>query len=389
MRTTRTRVLRAISAVAIVSLLLVACGNGGEEDPPAPQPEEAADEPEADDEADEPEPDPDSEDEAGDADDAADEEVDRSQYALAEPFEVTVGAIPGAQSFVVFTMMDQGIHTDYNLEFDLAEVLSPPALHTAVAEKAVDIGFAGITAAIQARAQGRETVIFGMLSSPNNLVLTPTGSGIESLDDLRGERWGTFSGQTATTFQILEALILEQYGWSLRDETEFVEAPDPALAGLMGQGEIVAALHGGVGSLSVYLDGGFDIVSDLSEDWIELFGALPGHVAIASNDPFAEEHPEVLVAFMAAYQDTIEYIENNPDVWQAFADDIELDADGAAEALQERLATRLIGVWDEAQLQAQEDLIQLLIEVTDEGDFVTEVPEGMFRLDLQPGRWDG
>jgi ABC-type nitrate/sulfonate/bicarbonate transport system substrate-binding protein len=373
------RPVRLLSVLAVLLLVLAACDTDDADDADDTDP---ADEFLDDDDDDEAEPD-----DAADDDDAAAE--DRSEYALDEPTEVNVGAIPGSQSFAMMVMMDQGIADDYNLDIQLEEFLNPPGLHVAIAEQAVDIGFGGITAMMNAREEGRETVIINMLSSPNNLILTLEDSDIEDLGDLQGARFGSFSGPGDTTLQIVNALTQERHDFNVNEETDFTEAANPALAGLMRQGELDAVLFGGTDSFVVYLEGDTRIVSDLSEDWEEEFGSLPAHVAVASYEGYVDENEEVIVAFNAALADAMDYMDENPQVWEDYAEAVELDDPDAPELLEERLAPRFVREWDEDQLEAQEDLLERVIEIAPPGTLPDEIPEGLFILDLQPGEYDG
>jgi ABC-type nitrate/sulfonate/bicarbonate transport system substrate-binding protein len=324
----------------------------------------------------------------GDAGDGAD--GDRDQYILDEPTSVDLGLmVPGMQQFFILSMQDAGLDEKYNLDFDIREVQSPPALHLAVAEKEVDFGFAGLTSAVLAREEGRDTVIVNALAGTNTLVLTQEDSDVDSVADIEGTRWATYSGPGGFTFQMFEALTEELYGFNLQQDSEVVEAAAPAVLGFMEQGEIEVGMLGAIDAIKAVLDGGYRPIADLAGDWEDHHGDLPATVMLATNDEYVEENPEVVVAFNAAFAETLEYIDENPHVWEDFAETAEVPMDGGPEMLEERVGGRLVQTWDEGQVEAQMDLLDVLIEYADEGTFVDEVPDGMFRTDLQPGEWNG
>ena len=97
--------------------------------------------------------------------------------------------IPGAQGFVDFVMEEQGIFEQFDLRPEKLQSLNPPTLHLMIAEKQVDIGFAGFTTMATARSQGRDTIVIYGIFSPVNAVFVPHDS------DLRGV--GRPSRQTA------------------------------------------------------------------------------------------------------------------------------------------------------------------------------------------------
>ncbi|NEK59113.1 ABC transporter substrate-binding protein [Geodermatophilus sabuli] len=302
-----------------------------------------------------------------------------------EPQTVTLGVNPGAQDLVTFVMEEQGFAQDHNLELEVQSFQNPAALHAAIGQQTVDIGFGGITAMAVLRAQGRGTVVFDILTSPSNIVFTRVDSDIQSLEDLEGRKLGSFGGRGSATFAITSIVASEAYGIeSLGDDVEIIEAPDAALFGLLDAGNIDAALVGTTATVQGLLaDDKYRPLTDISEDYQSEFGALPGHVTVATYDEYAEANCGTLRSFSAALDETVEYIQGNEQVWQDYAQDIELTDPRAPELLQERVATRYIQEWNQEQADAEAELIEMLIPVLGEAEFVSEVPEGLFRTDIQ------
>jgi hypothetical protein len=79
------------------------------------------------------------------------------------------------------------------------------------------------------------------------------------------------------------------------------------------------------------------------------------------------------------------YLQSHDQVWSDYAKQIKLTDPRAPKMLKERVGTRYIAKWDQAQQNEEIKLIERLIPVLGEDKFVSEVPEGLFRLDLQPG----
>jgi hypothetical protein len=131
------------------------------------------------------------------------------------------------------------------------------------------------------------------------------------------------------------------------------------------------------------LEGKYTEIADLAADYESEFGRPPGHVTLASFDSYAEENCSALKAFSGALADTLEFLQNDEQVWTDYAAEIELDDPEAPALLQERVAGRYITTWDQEQVDAEIELIENLIPVLGEEDFVSEVPEGLFRLEFQ------
>ncbi len=304
---------------------------------------------------------------------------------LPEPTTVRIAVIPGTQDFVINVMQKQGFDRKYNLVLDVRRMLQPQFADQAVAERLVEIGFMGLVGAVKARAEGKGVVIFNVLTGPSNLVLAPQASPVRTLADLRGKKVGTFSGPGSATYAMLVAVGRHVYGIDLEKEAQLISAPNPALKGLMDRGELAAALFGTIDSLKVFLEGRYRIVSDLAEDFQKRFGRVAAHVVMATTEDYARQRPQVLRAFVAAYNDTMRYVDRERRVWVEYARELEFKSpEAAAVLLRQRMGSRIIRRWDDAQRRAQEQFIRILIEVLGPDRFVRDIPPGLMRLDLQP-----
>lgn len=321
----------------------------------------------------------------GDADSAGSSAAaDCGPLAQSQPLKL--GVNPGAQDLVTFVMQEQGFAQKHNLQLDVSSFQNPSALHAAIGQHTVDVGFGGLTAMAVAREQGRGVMIFDVLTSPSNVVITRTDSDLRTLSDLRGRKLGAFGGRSSATFAITSIVAKEKYGIkSLSDDVDIIEAPDAAQFGLLDEGNIDAALIGTTATVQALLSGEYRVLSDISEDYQAQFGKLPGHVLAASTDEFAESHCGVLNAFSAALDETVDFIQTDPNVWTDYAKKIELADPRAPQTLQERVASRYIPDWNQQQADAEAALIEQLIPVLGADDFVPAVPEGLFRTDLRTG----
>jgi len=295
-----------------------------------------------------------------------------------------LGANPGAQDLVTFVMQEQGFAEKHNLELEVSSFQNPSALHAAIGQQTVDVGFGGLTAMAVARQQGRGAMIFDVLTGPSNVVVTPNDSDIHSFSDLRGRKLGAFGGRSSATFAITSIVAKEKYGIDdLGGQVDIIEAPDAAMLGLLDAGNIDAALIGTTATVQALLSGKYRTLSDISEDYQSAFGKLPGHVLAATTDDYAESHCGVLNAFSGALDDTVAFIQTDPNIWADYAKKIELTDPRAPQMLQERVASRYIADWDQEQADAEAKLIEQLIPVLGADNFVSAVPDGLFRTDLR------
>jgi ABC-type nitrate/sulfonate/bicarbonate transport system substrate-binding protein len=305
---------------------------------------------------------------------------------LTEQQSVRLGVNPGAQDLVTFVMQEQGFAEKRNLHLEISSFQNPAALHAAIGQKAVDVGFGGLTAMATARQQGRGTMIFDVLTSPSNIVVTRNDSDVQTFSDLRGRKLGAFGGRSSATFAITAIVAKEKYGIeSLEHDVQVVEGPDAAMLGLLDEGNIDAALIGTTATVQALLSGKYRVLSDISEDYQSQFGKLPGHVLAATTDDYASSHCGVLNAFSAALDDTVAFIQADGGVWADYAKKIDLTDPRAPQLLQERVASRYIPDWNQEQADAEAALIEQLIPVLGADNFVPAVPDGLFRTDLRTG----
>lgn len=302
-----------------------------------------------------------------------------------EEVTVKLGVIPGAQDMVTYVMESQGIAKKHKLKLDTKKFQKPAALHAAMGQRAVDVGFGGVTALAVLRERGRGTVVFDALTSPSNIVAVPKNSPMQSLSDIKGRKLGAFGGRSSATFAITSIVAKEKYGVNnLGEDAEVIEAPDAAVLGLLDQGKVDAALVGTTATVKALLSGKYKELSDISADYQASLGKPPAHVLVASYDEYVKKNCGALKAFSAALDDSIKYIKTNDQVWADYAKEIELTDPKAPALLKERVGSRYIDTWDQAQADAEADLIKRLIPVLGAKDFVAEVPEGLFQVELKP-----
>ncbi|HLH30029.1 MAG TPA: ABC transporter substrate-binding protein, partial [Terriglobia bacterium] len=194
----------------------------------------------------------------------------------------TLGLIPGAQEFVDFVMEGHGLLDQVGLKADKVKSLSPANLHLMLAERKVDIGFGGFTTMATARGEGKDIIVIYGVFSPVNMVFVRKDSSIKTLTDLKGKKLGVFGGPGSTTFAFLAVIAKNWYGIDLFHDVNLVTAPAPALAELLGKGDIDAALLGTVESIQTFAQDRYRVLVDLSAEYkAHQGGRAPAHVIVA------------------------------------------------------------------------------------------------------------
>jgi NitT/TauT family transport system substrate-binding protein len=302
--------------------------------------------------------------------------------ATARTFKL--GLIPGAQEFVDFVMEQHGLLDNVGLKADKVKSLSPANLHLMLAERKVDIGFGGFTTMATARGEGKDIIVINGVFSPVNMVFVRKDSSIKTLTDLKGKKLGVFGGPGSTTFAFLAVLAKNWYGIDLFKDAELVTAPAPALAELLGKGDIDAALLGTVESIQAFAQDRYRVLADLSAEYkAHQGGRAPAHVIVATNEEFAKTHPDIVRDYLKAYRNGLQYVRDHPEVWDEYAASIKMDNPAERALLREKMGPNLVEHWDTEQIALQNDYLNLVHNIIGES-VVKVVPADLIRNDYAP-----
>ena len=264
------------------------------------------------------------------------------------------------------------------------ELLSPANLHLMVAERQVDIGFAGFTTMATARSEGKDLIVVHGVFSPVNMVFVAKDSPIRSLRDLKGKKLGVFGGPGSTTFVFLAVLAKKWNGIDLFRDVELVSAPAPALIELLDRGEVDAALLGTTESIRMFAQQRFSVLLDLSDEYkAHQGGRAPAHVTVATSEQFARANPDIVRDYLKAYEATVMYIRAHPEVWGEYAKSINVEDAREIRLLLEKMLPNIVDSWDDDQIAVQKDYLNLVHEIV--GDSVLKVvPNDLIRNEYNP-----
>ena len=300
------------------------------------------------------------------------------------PRSFTLGLIPGAQEFVDFVMDKHGMLDAGGLKPERAKSLTPATLHLMVAERKVDIGFAGFTTMATARAEGKDVIVIHGVFSPVNMVFVRKDSPIKTLADLKGKKLGVFGGTGSTTFGFLAVLARKWHNIDLFKDADPIQQAGPLLIELLGRGDVDAALLGTTESVKMFAEDRFRVLLDLSEEYrSRTNGRAPAHVTIATNEEFARTHPDIVSDYLKAYEAAAAYIRDHREVWAEYLKTIEVTDPKEVALFEEKMGPNIISVWDKQQIAVQQDYLKLVHEII--GDSVLKtVPEDLIRDDFNP-----
>lgn len=128
-----------------------------------------------------------------------------------------------------------GIDVQVDLRPFRGYVASLPARETLVTS------YPGLSTMVRIN-QGMDLVVFGGGLTVMQEVFVPIDSPLKSVPELRGKRFGIWSSG-AGSVKSMRVAVADAFGLDLFKDAKIVEAPPPALMGLVGKGEVDAFMN--------------------------------------------------------------------------------------------------------------------------------------------------
>lgn len=293
----------------------------------------------------------------------------------------TVATNPGAQDLVIKHVKDGGFDKKYNLDLQVQEFQNPPATAQAIVQKAVNLGFGGLTTMVQARASGADVIVIGALSKPGNGMFVKKDSPYQNIGDLKDKNVGSFTALNGAITSIMQAYAQSAYDFNMLEDVngEVHVAPDAALIGLLDQGELDAVILGVDATAVQQFEGTYRQIVDLRDDFPDEFGFDALYLGPVTSEEYGEAHCGEVRAYVSALRDAILDIQTNPDVWTKYADSLGQPAE-AAEAFQELYGDSFVTAWGPDEVEGMKELVTTLTPYLD-STFPKEVDPDLFSLD--------
>lgn len=200
---------------------------------------------------------------------------------------------------------------NYNVEFELTDFASGPAANEAIAANQLDATIMGNVPAITGPLSGYGEKIVAVVGYSDSWVsiVTPAGSDVESIADLKGKQVGSFLG---TSFHYYLGQYLEDGGLTI-DDVEIVNTASESATAIRN-GEVSAAILNTGVAYSLVEEGSARILSD------KLSVKSPSLLMLAS-DSFTEKYPEYTSILIQAVDATLAKIDEDRDAFWAFYED--------------------------------------------------------------------
>jgi NitT/TauT family transport system substrate-binding protein len=229
-----------------------------------------------------------------------------------DPIEITVGTLPAGDYAPLWIAQDQGFFEEEGLEVTIEIIAGGAVGVTQLVSGELDFSSATWANVLSAVSQGLELQVVreGTDSSKEGIngIIALEGSGIESVEDLRGKTVSVNTLQSATELQVRDCFDTAGLG---PDDYELVEVPFPEVAAAVSQGRIAAGL---VPEPFVTIAKGEGIVPILFPSVCNEDQEKSPLINWVTSSRFASENPEAVAAFVRALDKATELALDDPEV---------------------------------------------------------------------------
>lgn len=226
-----------------------------------------------------------------------------------DPVTFQLDWLPGGDKSPIYVCIEQGFCEEAGIEVTLEGGRGSSEAVTKLATGISDIGTAGIGALMSARLTENVpvTAVMSYFNEGPHAFYTLEGNGITSVGDVRGM---TIATSPFTESNIYLPLILADLGMSEADIT--LNRMDPGALGptlMTGQADAIIAWVVDVTRYTAQAAeaGKQIVVIPWSTAGLELYSA-----SIMASNAFLEERPDVARRFLAAYQRSVIFANDNP-----------------------------------------------------------------------------
>lgn len=283
------------------------------------------------------------------------------QPALAEP--VRIGVLQfGTVSWGLDVVKAHGLDRAEGCELEVQPFANNNATAVALQGGAVDMIVNDWIWVARQRAEG-QSFSFVPYSTALGALMVPDGSGIGSLDDLKGKRLGVAGGPLDKSWLLLRALARERFGFDPAEAAEPVYAAPPLLNEQILAGRLDAVLT--YWHYAARLDAaGFERVQDVAGMARDLgIGSAVPLVGYVFDEAWAAEHRETLLGCFRAIRAANRLLAESDAEWERLRPLMRAEDEATIRALREGYRAGIPQRWGEAERADAARLYAILAEL--------------------------
>lgn len=301
-----------------------------------------------------------------------------SSAAFAELPTVRVAVLKfGTVNWELETIRREKLDEKHGFRLEILGLAGGSAAKIAFQGDAADAMVADWIWVVRQRADGKDYVFLPYSRAVGGIAV-PEGSGIKTLDDLKGKTIGIAGGPLDKSWLILRALA-EKSGFDLKAETEQVFGAPPLIAQKARNGELDASINYWHFLARLEADG-FRTVAPVNEAaqalGLDTQTPLLGYIF---KDDFIRENPDIALGFARASREAKALLDGNDDAWDAIRPLMRVKTDAEFERLKAGFRAG-IPSHDPVDVVAARALFALMAKMggADLVGAAKEMPDGVF-----------
>jgi NitT/TauT family transport system substrate-binding protein len=154
----------------------------------------------------------------------------------------------------------------------------------------------------------------------SNGMLVPADSSVSSVADLKGLKIGAYNTKSLD-WVLIRAAAQRSGGFDPAAENEVTEGAPGLMVGLIEQKQVDAILNYGDMNTKLAGTGNYKVVFTVADVLNELdMNSDAAFLYYGFTETFIHEHPETVKQFVAAYEEAVEYLYTNDDIWTEIAE---------------------------------------------------------------------
>ena len=297
----------------------------------------------------------------------------------------------GSPRYMLYTIKRFGFDHDHDFHLDVQLVSDELEGGVETVEAKLQEGDADLIdidyiSTARERAAGAPIVAVHPYGRTVGGLVAPTESPIEALPDVRGKRIGVVR-RLDKNWILVRAACREYHDFDPDEEATPVEAGSKVgLTRMIHDGEVDAILQFWPIVPEITETGDYHEVlpmSRLVQDLSETDRKLPISTFLTSEEYLAEE-PDAVRGFKRAFQDAVEKLTADDDLWMEIGDRLMYEDDpDVVRAVRDGWRDMVVADWDAETVDGMERLFDHLLEVAGADTLgVDRIPEGTFRLEV-------
>jgi ABC-type nitrate/sulfonate/bicarbonate transport system substrate-binding protein len=289
----------------------------------------------------------------------------------------------GTQSYPPYVIDKFDLDEKYGFNLEVIPFTNPQAAVAALQSASIEAVVQDWISVARLRNQDIPVIGVAPFLAYVNTVLLPADSTVTTLADLKGKRLGTYT-KTGFDWIILQAVAKQQYGFDLAKEVAIQEGAPSLLRGSMEQGQLDATLMYNSLTPDMLLSGKAKLLMTIHDVVAELGLSEAPFLMYAMREDYAKANPQNAKAFVAAYQEAVDILLSDPEVWKEQGQNMKL-APEATEMFRENASKEFIKAFTPEMAGVLDETFKILLETAGpETMGMTAMPDAVFTLDYQP-----